>query len=134
MASGPQMVTLIPIVKMDRAIRFYTKTLGGKLVYRGEGPMKNFWASLKVGGADVWFVAPEAREKRKLSYQALLVKDIRKYVANLKRRGVKFEKAVRTNKDTKVEGSIAFEPFGASAFFKDTEGNLLMAWQNFPPM
>ena len=134
MAPGPRLVTLIPIQKMDRAIKFYTKTLGGKVLYRGEGPMKNFWASLKVGGAEVWFVAPDKREKRKLAYHTLLVKDIRKYVAELKRRGVKFEKADLMSKETKVEGPIAFDTFGASAFFKDSEGNLLMTWQNFPPM
>jgi predicted enzyme related to lactoylglutathione lyase len=134
MATGPRLVTLIPIKKMDRAIKFYTKNLDGKLLYRGKGPMKNFWAGLKVGGVEVWFVAPEEREKRKLSYNTFLVKDIKRYVAKLKQRGVKFEKAQRMNKDTKVEGPIAFDPFGASAFFKDTEGNLLMAWQNMPPM
>jgi len=134
MPSGPQLVSLIPILKMDRAIRFYTKTLGGKLRYRGQGSMKNFWAGLSVGGAEVWFVAPDKREKRKLAYHTFLVKDIRKFVADLERRGVKFQKADRMSKETKVEGPIAFDSFGASAFFKDSEGNLLMAWQNFPPM
>ncbi len=134
MVTGPRMVTLIPIRNMDRAIRFYTKILGGKLGDRADGPMKNYWASLRVGGAEVWFVAPQQREKRKLAYQTFLVKDIRKYVADLKRRGVKFGKAERMNKGTKVEGPIAFDSFGASAFFKDSEGNMLMAWQNFPPM
>jgi catechol 2,3-dioxygenase-like lactoylglutathione lyase family enzyme len=134
MVTGPRMVTLIPIRNMDRAIRFYTKILGGKLGDRADGPMKNYWASLRVGGAEVWFVAPQQREKRKLAYQTFLVKDIRKYVADLKRRGVKFGKAERMNKETKVEGPIAFDSFGASAFFKDSEGNMLMAWQNFPPM
>jgi predicted enzyme related to lactoylglutathione lyase len=134
MVTGPRMVTLIPIRNMDRAIRFYTKILDGKLGDRADGPMKNYWASLRVGGAEVWFVAPQQREKRKLAYQTFLVKDIRKYVADLKRRGVKFGKAERMNKETKVEGPIAFDSFGASAFFKDSEGNMLMAWQNFPPM
>jgi predicted enzyme related to lactoylglutathione lyase len=134
MATAARMVTLIPIRKMDRAIKFYTKVLGGKLRERARGPMKDFWASMKVGGVDVWFVDPGQHEKRKLAYQTFLVKDIKRYVANLKKRGVKFEKAERMNKETKVVGPIAFDTFGASAFFKDSEGNLLMAWQNFPPM
>jgi catechol 2,3-dioxygenase-like lactoylglutathione lyase family enzyme len=134
MATGAQLVTLITIKKMDRAIAFYTKKLGGKVVYRGQGDMKNWWAALKVGGVDVWFVTPEKWEKRKLAYHTLLVKDIRKYVGDLKRKGVKFEKADRMSKETKIEGPIAFDTFGASAMFKDSEGNLLMAWQNFPPM
>ncbi|MCI4337135.1 MAG: VOC family protein [Thermoplasmata archaeon] len=134
MAKGPYMVTLIPIKNMNRAIKFYTKVLGGKLGYRGQGPMKDFWASGTVAGAEVWFVNPGVREKRKLSYQTFVVKDIKQYVAALKARGVKFEKAEKMSKETKIEGPIAWDNFGASAFFKDTEGNLLMTWQNFPPM
>jgi catechol 2,3-dioxygenase-like lactoylglutathione lyase family enzyme len=134
MAAEARLVTLIPIRNMSRAIKFYTGKLGAKVLYRGQGPMKDFWASVKVGGTEVWFVAPEKRETRKLSYHTFVVKDIKKYVAQLQRRGVKFGKAERMNKETRVEGPIAFDPFGASAFFKDTEGNLLMAWQNFPPM
>ena len=134
MAGKAQLVSLIPIKNMNRAIRFYSKTLGGKLVYRGEGSMKNFWASLKVGGTQVWFVAPEKREKRTLAYHTLLVKDIKKYVAGLKRSCVKFQKPERMSRETRIEGPIAFETFGASAFFPDSEGNLLMVWQNFPPM
>jgi predicted enzyme related to lactoylglutathione lyase len=134
MATSARLVTLIPIRKMDRALKFYTKVLGGKMGERASGPMKDFWASMKVGGTDVWFVAPEKWEKRELAYHTLVVKDIRKYVANLKKRGVKFEKADPMSKESKVEGPIAFDTFGAGAMFKDSEGNLLMAWQNFPPM
>jgi predicted enzyme related to lactoylglutathione lyase len=134
MASGPQLVTLIPIKKMDRAIKFYTKMVGAKVTMRADGPMKDFWASLKIGGTEVWFVNPGESEKRKLAYTTFVVKDIKKFVAKLKTSGVKFEKVQRMDKDTKVDGPIAFEKFGASAFFKDTEGNLLMAWQNSSAM
>jgi len=134
MAAEAQLVTLIPVKKMSRAIAFYTKKLGAKVEYRGRGAMKDFWAALRVGGAPVWFISPEEREKRKLAYNTFVVKDIRKYVEALQRRGVKFARAERGSKETKIEGPIAFEPFGASAFFKDSEGNMLMAWQNFPPM
>jgi predicted enzyme related to lactoylglutathione lyase len=134
MAKDAQLVTLIPIRKMDRAIKFYTKNLGAKVVYRGTGPMKDFWADLKVAGSEVWFVAPEKREKRKLAYHTFVVKDIKKFVAGLQRKGVKFDKAQPMNKETKVEGPIAFDTFGASAFFSDSEGNALMVWQNFTPM
>jgi predicted enzyme related to lactoylglutathione lyase len=134
MATNPRLVPLIPIRKMERAIEFYTKKLDAKVLYRGQGSMRDFWASLKVGGVEVWLVTPEAWEKRKLAYNTIIVKDIKRFVASLVRRGVKFEKAERMSKETKIEGPIAFETFGASAAFKDSEGNLLMAWQNFPPM
>jgi predicted enzyme related to lactoylglutathione lyase len=130
MASGTQLVTLIPITKMDRAIGFYTKVLGGKLTMRAEGPMRNFWASLSLGGCEVWLVNPGEKERRKLAYNTLVVKDIRKFVASLKARKVKFGKAERMGPSTKVEGPVAYDEMGASAFFKDSEGNLLMLWQN----
>lgn len=134
MAADAKLVTLIPIKKMNRAIAFYTKALDAKILMRGDGAMKNFWAAAKVGGSEIWFTGSDTWEKRKLAYQTFVVKDIRRFVAKLKRRGVKFEKAERMGRETKVEGPIAFEMFGASAFFKDSEGNLLMAWQNAASM
>lgn len=130
MLNRGQLATLITVKDMSRAIRFYTKTLGGKLTYRARGPMRNFWASLELCGARVWLIAPSRAEKRKLAYTAFLVDDIRSEVAELQRKRVKFEKPERGGPETRIEGSIAWEPFGAAAFFKDSEGNLLMVWQN----
>jgi len=127
-------VTLVPIRNMNRAIRFYTKALGGKVVYRGRGAMRNFWAALTVGGSDIWLVTPQKREKRSQAYSVLLVKNARSTVARLKAKGVKFQRPERMSRESKLDGSIAYDSFGVSAFFKDTEGNLLMLWQNFPPM
>ncbi|HLY77357.1 MAG TPA: VOC family protein, partial [Thermoplasmata archaeon] len=59
--------------------------------------------------------------------------NIRTTVGELQRGGVKFQRAEKMGPQTKVEGPIAFESFGASAFFKDSEGNVLMIWQNAPP-
>jgi catechol 2,3-dioxygenase-like lactoylglutathione lyase family enzyme len=126
--------TLIPVRNMGRAIRFYTEKLGGKLIYRGEGDMRDFWASVKVGKEDFWLVSPETKEKRELAYSVFIVKDIRKAVTELQGRGVRFLPGEKMGKESKVDGPMTFEPSGASAFFKDSEGNLLMVWQNNPPM
>ena len=134
MATGPRLVTLIPIRNMNRAIKFYSRAVGGRLKDRGRGRMRNFWASMKLGDGEVWFIAPEKFEKRTLAYSLLLVKNIRTHVRKLQKNGVKFRRAERMGPDTRLEGPIAFESWGASAFFQDTEGNLLMVWQNFPPM
>jgi catechol 2,3-dioxygenase-like lactoylglutathione lyase family enzyme len=134
MFSNAHMVSLIPIRKMDRAIRFYTGKLGAKLVNRAPGAMKNYWAQVRLGKVDVWFVAPQKLEKRNLSYHTFLVKNIRSAVKGLQKKGVKFEKGEKTPTSTSVEGPITWEPFGGGAFFKDPEGNLLMVWQNVPPM
>ncbi|MCI4334358.1 MAG: VOC family protein [Thermoplasmata archaeon] len=130
MASKTELVSLIPIRNMNRAIKFYKGMLGAKLQMRAPGAMKNFWASLQVGGVQVWFIAPMKREKRSLAYHTFMVKDIRKFVRNLQGKGVRFGRAERMDKNTKVEGPIAFDRVGASAFFNDSEGNLLMVWQS----
>ncbi len=130
MQAKARLGTLITIKNMDRAIRFYTRTLGGKLTFRGRGEMRNFWASLELGGTPLWLVSPERTERRKLAYNVLFVGDIRKTVADLKKRKVRFTPADRMSKETRVEGPIAFDSFGASAFFRDSEGNLLMLWQD----
>jgi predicted enzyme related to lactoylglutathione lyase len=122
--------TLVPVKNMDRAVKFYTESLGGKLLFRDTGEMKDSWASIKMGKSEFWLIAPETREKRTLAYSTFVVKDIRAVVKDLKSKGVKFQKADRMSKETKVEGPIAVESFGASAFLKDSEGNLLMVWQN----
>jgi catechol 2,3-dioxygenase-like lactoylglutathione lyase family enzyme len=132
--SDARLATLVTIKDMDRAIKFYTKTLGGKLLHRGEGEMKDWWASVKVGRNEFWLVAPDTKEKRTLAYSTFVVKDIRSVVDDLKARGVKFSRAERTSKETKIEGPIASDSFGAEAFFKDSEGNLLMVWQSSPLM
>jgi len=130
MFSKAKLATLLPITKMDRAIKFYTKSLGGKLTYRGEGEMRNFWASLRLGPNDIWLIAPQKREKRTLAYSTFLVKNIKTAVRELQRKGVKFQRAEKMGPESRIDGPIAFDPFGASAFFKDSEGNLLMLWQN----
>jgi predicted enzyme related to lactoylglutathione lyase len=130
MLSRANFATLVPIRNMDRALRFYTKTLGGSLNIRATGEMKNSWASVNVGKAEFWLVRPEKHEKRELAYSVFAVKDIKTTVAGLKKKRVKFLRAERMGADSKVEGPISYSPYGAGAILKDSEGNLVMLWQN----
>ncbi len=132
MAFKFELVSLIPVRNMSRAIRFYRQALGAKVRMRGTGAMRNNWASLRIGDADVWFVVPDRREGRRLAYSALVVKNIRKSVRQLRKAGVRFQRATRSTPETRIEGPIAFERYGASAFFQDSEGNLLMLMENPP--
>lgn len=129
MLSKAGYATLIPVKNMTRAINFYTEKLGAKLTYRGEGEMKNFWASLKLGKEDFWLVNPDEKEKRALAYSVFLVKNIKSQVKELEGKGVKFEPGEAMGEKSKVSGPIVTDPNGASAFFKDSEGNLLMIFQ-----
>jgi catechol 2,3-dioxygenase-like lactoylglutathione lyase family enzyme len=124
--------TIVPVRDMDRAVKFYTSTLGGKLLHRMEGEMKDFWASVKVGGSEFWLVAPEEREKRELAYSVFVVEDVKAAVHDLNGKAVKFRRGEKMGDDSKVKGPISYSSAGATAFFKDSEGNLLMLFQGTP--
>jgi predicted enzyme related to lactoylglutathione lyase len=130
MLSKADFATLIPIRNMDRALKFYTKTLGGSLNMRAPGDMRNSWASVNLGKAEFWLVRPEKHEKRDLAYSTFVVKDIKKTVGGLKKKRVKFLPAERMGAESKIDGPISYSPYGAGAILKDSEGNLLMLWQN----
>lgn len=123
--------TITPVRNMDRAIKFYTKTLGGRLEARAKGDMKDMWASIKIGKETFW-LGPRSSQLKKLdfAFSTFVVKDIKAEVAELRKRGAKFQRAERMGDTTRLEGPIAYSEFGASAFFNDSEGNLLMLWQN----
>ena len=133
MLSKSSFASLVPVRNMDRAIKFYTKTLGGSLNMRADGEMKNFWASVNVGKAEFWLVKPEKHEKRDLAYSTFVVKDIKQTVSQLKRKGVKFRRAERMGPDSRAEGPINYSPYGAAASFMDSEGNYSMLWENKIP-
>jgi len=132
MLSKAGFATFVVIRDMDRAIKFYTKTLGGSLQSRAEGEMKNMWASVKIGREDFWLVRPPGRQQKKpdLAFSTFIVKNIKDEVNSLRKKDVRFQKAEKMNGTTKIDGPIAYDEFGASAFFKDSEGNLMMLWQN----
>ena len=130
MLSKAGFATSVPIRNMDRAIKFYIRTLGGSLNMRGQGEMKNYWASVNVGKTEFWMVKPDKHEKRELAYSTFVVKDIKKTVVRLKRKGVRFLRAERMSPESKIDGPISYSLYGAGAMFKDSEGNLFMLWEN----
>jgi catechol 2,3-dioxygenase-like lactoylglutathione lyase family enzyme len=118
------------IKNMDRAINFYTKTLGGTLKDRATGDMKDGWAWVKIGRENFWLISPPKRQKiPELAFYTFIVDDIKESVSALRKKGVRFQKAEREEWTTKIDGPIATDPFGSTAFFKDSEGNLLMVYQ-----
>lgn len=130
MLAKSSFATMIPIRNMDRAIRFYKKALGGSLNMRAPGDMRNYWASVSVGKTEFWLIHPDKREKRELAYSTFVVKDIKRTVASMKKRRVRFLPGEKMGHDSKVEGPIIYGPYGAGARFKDSEGNLFMLWEN----
>ncbi len=51
----------------------------------------------------------------------------------MKRKGVKFLRAEKMGSDSRIDGPISYTPYGAGAFFKDSEGNLAAIWENKIP-
>ncbi len=130
MLSESRFAALIPIKNLDRALKFYVDTLGGKLKEMGQGEMKDSWASVTVNEAELWLIKPEKREKMELAYNVFIVSDIKKTVVGLAKRGAKFLPGEKMGPGTEVNGPITSMPWGAkSAFLKDSEGNLLMLWE-----
>jgi predicted enzyme related to lactoylglutathione lyase len=131
MLSKAEFATITPVRNMDRAIKFYTKTLGGKLEMRAPGDMKDMWASIKIG-KQVFWLGPRSPGLKKLdfAFSTFVVKDIKAEVMDLRKRGARFQRAEKTPTTTRIDGPISCGEFGASAFFNDSEGNLLMLWQN----
>jgi catechol 2,3-dioxygenase-like lactoylglutathione lyase family enzyme len=132
MLSKASFATLTPVKNMDRAIKFYTKTLGGRLLMRAEGEMKDMWASVRIGKEEFWLIRSTDQQGKKpdLAFSTFIVKNIKSEVANLKKKGAKFDTPETGEWTKKVEGPIAYDPVGATAFLKDSEGNLLMLFQS----
>jgi catechol 2,3-dioxygenase-like lactoylglutathione lyase family enzyme len=128
MLSKAGLATVIPVTNMGRAIRFYTRILGGSVNMRAEGDRRNYFASVSLGKEQFWLVKPEKREKRDLAYTTFIVKDIKRTVAGLKSKGVKFLRAEKLDPDSRVDGPILYTSHGAESFFKDSEDNQLMLW------
>lgn len=99
---------------------------------RGTGDMKDMWTSVKIGNQEFWLLKPVGRQSRKpdLAFNAFVVKNIKKEVEDLKKKGIKFQRAERMGPDTKIDGPISVSAYGSSAFFSDGEGNLLMLYQD----
>ncbi len=99
---------------MDRAVRFYSETLGMKLMYR----FGNQWASIEAGGGLIIGLHPAselspAGRKGSTVIGLALDRPIDGVVAELKRQGVKFT------------GDILEDNASRIAYFEDPDGNEL---------
>lgn len=118
MLSEAGFATLVPIRDMGRAIKFYTRTLGGRLMMRGLDEMKDYWASVRIGKSDFWLIQPQKREKRELAYSTFIVKDIRRTVKCLKGKGVRFHRAeIRWSRNEGRRPNI-LQPLGRSSLLQ----------------
>ena len=105
----------VPVHDQDRALRFYTESLGFTIATDQPFGEKQRWIELKIPGADTRLVlfTPDGHEDRIGGFQPIsfLTADVQKTHDELVKRGVDF-----VAPPTK-------QPWGSYATFKDSEGN-----------
>jgi predicted enzyme related to lactoylglutathione lyase len=112
----------IPVSDLSRARNFYEKTLG-------LAPKEEYAGGViyECGGAEVFMYPTRNAGTSKASQAFWQVRDVEAEVADLKVRGVVFEEYDMPG--TRMKNSIATGGGAKTAWFKDTEGNILAVSQ-----
>jgi len=112
----------IPASNISRARKFYEGTLGLK-------PKEEYAHGViyECGGAEVFLYPTSNAGTSKASQAFWQVQDVEAEVADLKARGVTFEEYDMPG--VTMESSIATGGGAKTAWFKDTEGNILAVSQ-----
>jgi len=119
MLKSSPIVPYIPVADVERARRFYEEKVGltPKEVYAGG-------VIYECGGGTWVFMYPsQGAGTSKASTAFWAVEDVEKEVAELKSRGVVFEEYDMPQ--IKTENSIATGGGAKTAWFKDSEGNIM---------
>ena len=106
----------IPVKDQDRALKFYTESLGfGIVTDQPMGPGQQRWIELKIPGAatGIALFTADGHQERIGTFQGIsfATEDVEKTFAELKANGVEFSQG-----PTK-------QPWGTFAIFKDPDGN-----------
>jgi predicted enzyme related to lactoylglutathione lyase len=120
----------LPVVDLERAVRFYRDKLGLKLL-KAESPSETFaGAILQAGGGTIVYLYKRGATKADHTAAEFVVKDFDEVIKSLRSRGVVFEEYNLPN--LKTANGVATWGDTKSAWFKDTEGNILaisnMTW------
>jgi predicted enzyme related to lactoylglutathione lyase len=120
LGEAPLAATL-PAVDIKRAKKFYTETLGLKLVKEDPGP----GMMLEAGKGTMLYMYQRAPTKADHTAVSFNVSNIEAHVKELKAKGVKFEEYDLPQMGIKTVNGIATMGKSKSAWFKDTEGNII---------
>jgi predicted enzyme related to lactoylglutathione lyase len=111
----------LPAVDIKRAKKFYVETLGLKVVQEDPSP----GIMLQCGGETMIYIYQRAGTKADHTVAAFKVDNIEAEVTELKKKGVIFENYDLPQMGIKTVNGIASMGNMKSAWFKDTEGNIL---------
>ncbi|HZN03268.1 MAG TPA: VOC family protein [Candidatus Polarisedimenticolia bacterium] len=126
MLKNSPMYSYIPVKEIARARAFYEEKLGFKPKQLTKGGVVYEFA-----GGTACFLYPTPNAGTSRASQAFWeVADIEQEVAELKARGVKFEKYDVPGMPVVDENGIATGGGAKAAWFKDTEGNIMAVIQS----
>ena len=112
----------IPVRNQDVALKFYTESIGMKVVTDQPFTPQQRWIELMIPGADtgIALFTPEGHEKRIGEFQSISFwcDDVFAEADALKKKGVVFTKEPTT------------ESWGSAAVFKDPDGNQFVLSSN----
>jgi predicted enzyme related to lactoylglutathione lyase len=112
----------IPVRNQDVALKFYTESIGMKVVTDQPFTPQQRWIELMIPGADtgIALFTPEGHEKRIGEFQSISFwcDDVFAEADALKKKGVAFAKEPTT------------ESWGSAAVFKDPDGNQFVLSSN----
>jgi predicted enzyme related to lactoylglutathione lyase len=117
----------LPARDLDRARRFYEETLGLVPTSLNNGGVTYEFAG---GTAGFLYVTENAGTSR-ASQAFWSVEDVDREIAELKRRGVVFERYDDMPGERSAEGAV-IAGGAKAAWFKDSEGNILAIIQTLP--
>jgi len=122
MLSAAPIRAYIPASNVARARKFYEQTIGLR-------PKQEYSGGViyECGGAEVFLYPTSNAGTSKASQAYWQVADVEADVAELKARGVKFEEYEMPG--VAMKNSIATAGGAKTAWFKDTEGNILAVRQ-----
>ena len=123
MLGNSKAVATLPVVDLARARKFYEGKLGLKLLQANTSVPQYQDAMYEAGGGTRVYLYQRGTTKADHTVLAFEVKNIEQMVRDMKAKGVIFEEYDMPG--LKTIGSIATVPNGKSAWFKDTEGNIL---------
>ncbi len=124
MLSNSKIAPTLPVVDLKRARRFYKETLGLKI--NMEDP---YGVMFESEDGSMLYIYQRGQTKADHTVVSFGVKDVESEVKELRRKGIKFEEYDIPEMSLKTVNGIASwtgeEWETKSAWFKDTEGNIL---------
>ena len=121
MLTNAMVAPTLPAVDLKRAKKFYTEKLGLKIIMEDPSP----GMMLQCGGGTMMYIYQRAATKADHTVASFKVDNIEAEVNELRGKGVKFEEYNIPSMGIKTVNGIATMGNMKSAWFKDTEGNIM---------